>query len=111
MACSLLMTGFAKCVQTSTGPREESASSALILAKAKSSVAKGKLHHHFHHLHHPHTSYVLCSCPISSAGGGFKENDNIEYVKREDNEMYDEFGRKKKQFRQRGPAMSIATVS
>lgn len=34
-------------------------------------------------------------------GGGFKENDNVEYKEHDsDSELYDEFGRKKKKFRQ-----------
>eukprot|EP00730_Choanoeca_flexa_P001263 TRINITY_DN10557_c0_g1_i2.p1 TRINITY_DN10557_c0_g1~~TRINITY_DN10557_c0_g1_i2.p1 ORF type:complete len:197 (+),score=48.97 TRINITY_DN10557_c0_g1_i2:629-1219(+) len=54
-----------------------------------------------------------CQDKINSAslGGGFKENDNIEYVRRDsDDEMYDEFGRLKKKYRKR-KAQDSATRS
>lgn len=53
------------------------------------------------------TSCNICNAPKfgveevrTGLGGGFKENENVEYVYRGDSDgEYDEFGRKKKKFR------------
>ena len=63
--------------------------------------------------HCPHKCTCTCSgsfwC-LLRRGGGFKENDNVEYRQYDsDSEMYDEFGRKKKKFRKK-EALSMVQV-
>eukprot|EP00118_Oscarella_pearsei_P024614 m.306430 g.306430 ORF g.306430 m.306430 type:complete len:211 (+) comp41228_c0_seq1:105-737(+) len=54
-----------------------------------------------------HAPRVVVEEKRTGLGGGYKENEDIEYVRRDDSDgEYDEFGRKKKKFRAKVPASS-----
>ena len=59
------------------------------------------------HTRHDTDEGVCCA----RLGGGFKENDQVEYVRHDsDEEMYDSFGRLKKKFRHRKDELARASA-